>query len=93
MTTATPERTVTPLYDQELEAVVWDEAKCEDRECDAAATWRVVSPECADNHCTAHMQEVRREVILAIANGGEVMDCGIHGTEDIDPRTVRFEAI
>lgn len=88
---------VTPLYDQEIESLVWDdsEAKCEAPDCKGAATTRAVTPQCGHTICDLHAGRTRAAVAHALSLGATITCAypGCEGGKPFSARLVRFVAI
>jgi len=72
-------RTVTPLYDQALEAVLDDDAMCESRDCTAPAVARLVIVPCGCSELLCQNHQTAHECGLAMVRAfGSVLACKTH---------------
>ena len=87
-------RTVTPLYDQALEAVLDDDVVCENRDCDALAVVRAVAVPCGCARLLCHEHRMRLLLGLAIVEQGLAkVECGRHPNRDLTADDFRIYPI
>lgn len=87
------DRTVTPLYDQALEAVLDDDAMCGREDCTAPAVARFLVPcGCNGLMCPTHRDQAERVRAKHVRETPYVR-CDTHAVPRMDPAQIRIHPV